>query len=76
MAGIMEQQRPINDSEDYVVAFQCGCNVRFLGETFHRTSRMDPCFRHAPIPDTESRAKILADARRQLAQAKLSQPPR
>jgi hypothetical protein len=73
---IMERQKSINEAEDYVVRRQCGCCVTFLGSCFHRTSRLEACILHNKRDQTHERDQIVAEAKRELQQAKLRQPPR
>jgi hypothetical protein len=70
-----DSQPPINEAEDYVVRFPCGCSVTFLGSCLHRSSRMTACHDHDGRDQTEDRDEIVRQAR-WLRWAKSNGPPR
>ncbi len=75
MAGIAEQGRPINDSEDYTVSFQCGCRVVFTGKSFHRSFLFTACIGHV-YPDLSIPCSLVEEALTKLRMDKMNQGPR
>ncbi len=55
---------------DETITMKCGCRVTFLGATYHRSSRVESCVRHAHRAGDRQRASernsVFADARKVL----------
>jgi hypothetical protein len=66
----------IDESTDQVIPFLCGCRVVFLGHTFRRTERMDPCNLHSTDRWAVWRITKQNEARRLLAREKMQRQAR